>query len=60
MSSCVCYWNLIRRQQPNVQVRLHRPELCSSNCQINLGQAIWIACNLEDKDLEKRFVPFLV
>ncbi|ACK72167.1 hypothetical protein PCC7424_3786 [Gloeothece citriformis PCC 7424] len=59
MNSCVCYWNMIRQQHPNIHVRLHKPKLCSSNPYICLGEAVWIACPLEDKDLESRFCAFL-
>lgn len=59
MNRCVCYWNLIRCQQPNIQVRLQQTELCSFGCQSSLGEAVWLACPLEDKDLETRLTVFL-
>lgn len=50
----VYYWNLIRDRQPNIQIRLERIDLLRSRLQIALGQAVWLACDLEDKERENR------
>ncbi len=50
----VYYWNLVRRQFPNIQVRLEPLENIYSTSQVGIGQAIWLSCGLEDKSRENR------
>ncbi|HAC66058.1 MAG TPA: hypothetical protein DCF68_21630 [Cyanothece sp. UBA12306] len=50
----VYYWNLVRSQLPNIQVRLQQIEEFASTPSVGLGQAIWLSCSLEDKSRENR------
>lgn len=60
MSSSVFYWNLIRSRKPNIQVRVQILERSDFNPCVALGDAIWLACNLEDKPLESQlFAKYL-
>lgn len=50
----VYYWNFVRHQLPNIQIRLQRLDNFRPTPQVGLGQAIWLSCSLEDKSRENR------
>ena len=48
------YWNLVRSQNPNIQVRLQQFEDKSQTNSVGMGYAIWLSCCLEDRTRELR------
>ncbi len=55
MSVEVTYWNLIRENQANLQVRL-QPSAISAQMTYptSRGEALWLCCFLEDRPFEER------
>ncbi len=48
------YWNLVRIQSPNIQVRLQQVDDKSLTHSGGMGYAIWLSCCLEDRAKELR------
>ncbi len=55
MTLSVIYWNFVRKEQSNVQVRLQPlSSAVAVTDHASLGPAVWLCCCLEDREFEDR------